>query len=311
MPDLYVDMLMREASHRAKNLLSVVQVMARHTAGEGDPNVFAERFSRRLAGLAASHDLLVAATWRRVDVGDLVRAQLAPFGDLVETRVALDGPPLGLRPAAAQTMGMALHELAANAVRYGSLSSSLGAVRVEWDVDGTGPDACFSMRWSEHGGPAPEPAPRRGFGHTVMVEMVGRALDANVRLAYPSSGVVWELAAPVAWPLEHGRGLSPSSSLRRSASRPSESTANVAGFEAPVDPHPSSRSRSWIRPRLLRSWGEPCSAWDPTRGCSLDEPPVREFWARAARLKVPVATTYRSTDRSSAADSDSAARART
>jgi two-component sensor histidine kinase len=224
MPDFHVDMLMREASHRAKNLLSIVQVMARHTAGEVDPKVFAERFSRRLAGLAASHDLFVAAAWRGVDVGDLVRAQLAPFGDLAEIRVALEGPPLGLQPAAAQAMGMALHELAANAAQYGSLSSSLGAVRVQWDIFGAGPDACFSMRWFEYDGPAPKPAPKRGFGHTMMVEMVGRALDANVRLAYSSSGVLWELAAPVAWTLEHGRGLGPSSSLRRGASWPSEST---------------------------------------------------------------------------------------
>src|SRR5262245_33644056 len=136
--DRYVDVLMREASHRAKNLLAVVQVMAQHTADEIDPKVFAERLSQRLAGLAATHDLLVAADWRGVDIGDLARAQLAQFGDLVGTRITLDGPPLRLRPAAAQSIGMALHELTTNATQYGALSNAAGLLRVEWDVVGTG-----------------------------------------------------------------------------------------------------------------------------------------------------------------------------
>src|SRR5258705_6989666 len=81
----HIQLLMREISHRAKNLLAVVQVMARHTAGEVDPKVFAERFGERLAGLAASHDLLVKSDWRGVDIARLQRSQLAHFGDFVGT----------------------------------------------------------------------------------------------------------------------------------------------------------------------------------------------------------------------------------
>jgi PAS domain S-box-containing protein len=201
----HVKLLMREISHRAKNLLSVVQVMARHTAGKVDPQVFAERFGDRLAGLAASHDLLVKSDWRGVDTADLVRSQLAHFGDLVGTRVTWDGPLLWLRPAAAQTIGMALRELATNAAKYGALSSAEGSIRIEWDIVGSDRDACFRMRWSERGGPVPEPPTKRGFGHTVMVEMIKHALDAGVRLDFPSSGAVWELVAPLEWPL--GRGM--------------------------------------------------------------------------------------------------------
>lgn len=194
-----IRLLMREISHRAKNLLSVVQVMARRTAGEVDAHVFAERFGDRLAGLAASQDLLVKSDWRGAEISDLVRSQLAHFGNLIGTRVTWDGPSLWLRPAAAQNIGMALHELATNAAKYGALSDDKGCVRIEWDIVDAGEQTCFEMRWSERGGPAPEPPKKRGFGHTVMVEMLMRALDAEVRLMYPSSGVVWELAAPLEW----------------------------------------------------------------------------------------------------------------
>jgi two-component sensor histidine kinase len=176
--------------------------MARRTAGEVDPQVFAERFGDRLAGLAASQDLLVKSDWKGVDLADLVRTQLAHFRDLIERRATLDGPSVRLRPAAAQNIGMALRELVTNAAKYGALAVAEGSVRIEWDVFGQGQNARFRMRWREQGGPAVTPPHTRGFGHTVMVEMVERALDAKVRLEYPPSGVIWELVAPTEWTLE-------------------------------------------------------------------------------------------------------------
>jgi two-component sensor histidine kinase len=196
---------MREACHRAKNLLTVVQVMARHTTDEIDAKAFAERLCQRLAGLAATHDLLVAANWRGVDIRNLARAQLAQFGGLVGTRITLVGPPLRLRPAAAQSIGMALRELTTNAAQYGALSSAAGSLRVEWDVVGTDRETRVSMRWSEEREPAPEAPQRRGFGHTATVDMVRRALDADVTLIHRPSGTVWELVSPAAWALETGR----------------------------------------------------------------------------------------------------------
>ncbi len=192
-----IGLLMREVNHRAKNLLTVVQAVARQTAGEVAPKVFAERFSRRLAGLAASHDLLARNEWRGVDAADLVRSQLAHFGALVGTRVRFAGPRLRLRASAAQSLGMALHELATNAVKYGALSTSEGFVQITWSVVAQGAEACFTMTWSEHGGPAPRPPERRGFGHTVVVQMVEYALEAKVHLEYPLSGLEWRLFAPV------------------------------------------------------------------------------------------------------------------
>ncbi len=198
----HVRLLMREISHRAKNLMSVVQVMARRSSSEGDAVAFAERFGDRIAGLAASHDLLVKSDWKGVDTADLVRTQLAHFSDLIGTRITLEGPELRLRPAAAQNIGMAIRELGTNAAKYGALAGTEGTIEIRWGIIGADENRRIKIRWSELGGPNPEPPKVSGFGHTVMVDMVKRALDADVCLAYPPTGAVWELLAPVKWTVE-------------------------------------------------------------------------------------------------------------
>ncbi len=188
--------LMKEVNHRAKNLLAVVQAVALQTAGEANPEVFAEEFSERLAGLAACHDLLVRSEWQGVDAGDLLRSQLDHFTKLIGTRVILDGPPVQLKPTAAQAIGMAVHELATNAGKYGSLSNTAGSVRIVWEIVATKARPLFQMRWSEHGGPPAITPQRIGYGHRVMTEMVEYTLGANVSLDFAPSGVVWQLTAP-------------------------------------------------------------------------------------------------------------------
>src|SRR5690606_27147834 len=112
----------REVNHRAKNLLAVVQAVARQTARGAEPAQFAEHFGERLAGLAASHDLVVGSEWRGVDLAQLVGSQIGAFRDLLGSRIRLDGPPVQIVPSAAQAIGMALHELATNSGKYGALS---------------------------------------------------------------------------------------------------------------------------------------------------------------------------------------------
>jgi two-component sensor histidine kinase len=189
-------LMMREVNHRAKNLLAVVQAVALQTAGEDDPKLFAEHFSDRLAGLAASHDLLVRSEWMGVDLCDLVRSQLAHFADLIGTRITIDGPPVQLMPSAAQSIGMALHELATNAAKYGSLSVLEGQVRISWGIIADRTSMQFQIRWAEHGGPSVMLSTRRGFGHTVLVNMAEYTLDADVSVTSPPSGLVWQMTAP-------------------------------------------------------------------------------------------------------------------
>jgi PAS domain S-box-containing protein len=186
-------LLMREINHRAKNMLSVVASIAHQTASR-NPEEFVERFSDRIQALSASQDLLVRNEWQGVDIADLVRAQLAHFADLIGSRIVVEGPKLRLNPAAAQAIGLALHELATNAGKYGALSTDEGRVDIRW---GTADDT-LSMSWTERGGPPVSVPQQRGFGSTVIEAMAARSLGGNVELDYAPSGVTWRLTCPAA-----------------------------------------------------------------------------------------------------------------
>ncbi len=192
-----IQLLMREINHRAKNLLSLVQAIARQTAAR-DPENFIERFTERIQALAANQDLLVRNEWQGVDVEDLVRAQLAHFTDLVGSRITVHGSPVRLNAAAAQAIGLALHELATNAGKYGALSVEPGRVDVGWRLDGD----IFAMSWTESNGPPVSPPKRRGFGTTVVDPMVRQTVNGEVHLDFIPSGVAWNLTCPAANALE-------------------------------------------------------------------------------------------------------------
>jgi PAS domain S-box-containing protein len=192
-----ISLLMREVSHRAKNMLSLVQVIARQTAAR-EPEDFIGRFTERIQALAANQDLLVRNKWQGVETEDLVRAQLAPFADLVGSRIAVHGPKLRLNAAAAQAVGLALHELATNAGKYGALSSDAGRVDVGWRLGGD----IFAMSWTERDGPLVRPPERRGFGSTVIDSMAKRTVSGEVELDYAPSGLEWRLTCPAANALE-------------------------------------------------------------------------------------------------------------
>ena len=196
-------LLMGEVNHRAKNLLAVVQAVAQQTAKHDDPTTFVERLSERISGLAASHDLLVKNQWEGVEMVELVTSQLAHFQDLVGTRVHLDGRPARLTPSAAQGIGMALHELATNAGKYGALSNALGQVQISWHIAMANKPTLF-ISWLETGGPSVAAPKHRGFGQMVIGRMVEAAVDGTAAIDYQESGISWTLSAPVADTLEKG-----------------------------------------------------------------------------------------------------------
>jgi PAS domain S-box-containing protein len=186
-----IQLLMREINHRAKNMLSLVQAIARQTAAR-DPEDFIGHFTERIQALAANQDLLIRNDWRGVDVEDLARAQLAHFADLVGSRIAVGGPKLSLSAAAAQAIGLALHELATNAGKYGALSVDSGHVDVGWRIDGN----IFAISWTERNGPPVSQPERRGFGSTVIESMAKRTVGGEVQLDYAPSGLTWGLTCP-------------------------------------------------------------------------------------------------------------------
>jgi PAS domain S-box-containing protein len=197
----HIRLLMHEVNHRSKNLLSVVQAIARQTARDQDIASFPGRLAERLRALSANHDLLVKNEWQGIDVASLVHAQLSPFADLIGSRITLEGPPLRLNSSAAQGIGMALQELATNASKYGALSNAAGSVRVAWAI--TAADApVFAITWQEANGPSVAPPTRRGFGQTVIGPMMEQAVQGTVAIDYHASGLVWRLTSPAQTTLE-------------------------------------------------------------------------------------------------------------
>jgi two-component sensor histidine kinase len=192
-------LLLREINHRAKNMLSVVHAIARQTATK-KPEDFIERFSERILALSANQDLLVRNEWNGVEIIDLVRAQLAPFADLIGSRIAVHGPELRLKAASAQAVGLVLHELATNAGKYGALSTDRGRVNVCWGIAGN----TFTMSWIESDGPLVSAPERSGFGTMVMEAMAEHSVDGTVDLDYAPSGLTWRLSCPAANALEPG-----------------------------------------------------------------------------------------------------------
>ncbi len=191
-----VNLLLREVNHRSKNMLAVVQAIARHTAAT-KPDDFIKRFDERIRALAASQDLLVKNDWKGVDLEALVRSQLAHFKDLVGGRIELHGLPVLLSAPAAQAIGMALHELATNAGKYGALSTKEGRVEIGWRIAParTG-EGTFAMSWREHGGPPVSEPREQGFGSTVISRMAAESLEGNVELDFAAGGLAWSLECP-------------------------------------------------------------------------------------------------------------------
>jgi PAS domain S-box-containing protein len=186
-----IRVLLMEVNHRSKNLLAVVQALARRSGGN-DPE-FLQRFESRLSSLAANQDLLVRRGWSTIDMGELANAQMAILAPESRAQVQIAGDPMTLSPRAAEIIGMALHELATNALKYGALSTAGGRVSLSWGER----DDRFCMEWRESGGPTPREPERHGFGTTLIRHIPARSLQADVTLDYAPTGVHWILACSI------------------------------------------------------------------------------------------------------------------
>lgn len=183
-----IRVLLMEVNHRSKNLLSVVQALARRSGGHNDP-AFLKRFENRLGSLAANQDLLVRRKWSTIQMEELADAQLAILAPESRMQVHVQGGSVSLSPRAAEIIGMALHELATNAIKYGALSLPSGQVALCWeDADGQ-----FTLDWRETGGPPVGEPLHYGFGTTLMRHIPARSLDAQVTLDHAPSGLHWRL----------------------------------------------------------------------------------------------------------------------
>jgi two-component sensor histidine kinase len=189
-----------ELSHRTKNLLAVIQAIAgqigRRSTSLKD---FQPQFSQRLQGLSRSIDLLVEENGRGAPIADLIRSHLEPFGEVDGVRISAIGPDVSLNPEAAQNIGLALHELATNAIKHGALSVPEGLVTVHWELEqrDVGPTR-FRLIWRERNGPEVIPPTHHGFGHIVLQRMTAATLQGKVAHEFDPRGVCWTLEAPAA-----------------------------------------------------------------------------------------------------------------
>jgi PAS domain S-box-containing protein len=188
-------LLMQELSHRVKNSLAMVQAIASNTLRNATSLESArEAFSQRLAALARAHDLLVGGNWANAALSELVESIVGIQGQ--PERFLREGPEVMLGSKAALALTLILHELATNAVKYGSLSNAGGRVRLTWRLDEIDGEPQFRLRWQEEGGPEVAPPTRRGFGSR-LIERTFPTVKGNAELAYPPTGVVFTLDAPL------------------------------------------------------------------------------------------------------------------
>jgi two-component sensor histidine kinase len=195
--EAHLRLLLRELTHRSKNLLAVIQAMARQTARHsGSVDSFLTQFAARLQALAASHDLLVRESWYGASLGELIRSQLGGYLEGSANQVSIEGPSIALKPEAAQNLGLALHELAVNAAEFGALSVPSGRVSITWSQRDGGDDNSVELDWQERLGPKVKIRRRKGFGSMVIERNLARALDAEVNLDFDPSGLRCHIVIP-------------------------------------------------------------------------------------------------------------------
>lgn len=190
--------LLRELNHRVKNTLATVQALASQTVRHArEPREFLDAFSARLQALGRAHGLLSDREWRGIGLEELIRQQTEPFDDPVSSRVRTGGPPVWLPPDQAVALGLILHELASNALKYGALSVSAGAVDIRWRLQGAPGERSAVLHWLEEGGPQVSEPERRGFGSILIRRSLDKVLTSNVNHEFLPGGVHAQITLPL------------------------------------------------------------------------------------------------------------------
>ncbi|MGO4571318.1 sensor histidine kinase [Microvirga sp. 2TAF3] len=193
------NLLVHELNHRVKNTLSVVQSLAVQTLrGSTSLEAFKEAFQARLLALSATHNILTQELWESASMREILCAELEPYGGIDERRVCAVGDSIRLTPQQALTFGMAFHELATNAVKYGALSAPQGSVDIAWrtERDPAGKPV-LKVDWVEKNGPLVREPTRKGFGSRLIERGIRNELEGSLDMCFHAEGLRCSFAVPL------------------------------------------------------------------------------------------------------------------
>ncbi|WP_279481422.1 HWE histidine kinase domain-containing protein [Aureimonas sp. SK2] len=187
-------LLNRELDHRVKNTLATVQSVVLQTLRDAQvPANVASAVSGRIQAMARSHDVLTAEAWASALLADVVMGALEPLHSIVGGRLTAVGPDVRLKPRIATMLSLAVHELAENALRHGSLSNPTGQIDIRWAVR----DDDLEFEWRESGGPQVSRPTRTGYGTRIVERVLAAEFGGTARIDFAADGLVFHLRAPL------------------------------------------------------------------------------------------------------------------
>ncbi|WP_104667084.1 PAS domain-containing sensor histidine kinase [Ensifer adhaerens] len=188
--------LLGEIRHRMKNLLALVQALARQTTADGrSGEEYKDAFLGRFNTLVRAHDAAYTQE-DQADLKEVVERTLNPYSEGTGAIVIEPGPSVVLEPGQVVSLSMVLHELATNAIKYGALSTSTGKIQIEWETETASPPR-LRLSWRESGGPPVTPPTTAGFGTRLVQFSVSQELGGQVELNYQPEGLVVEIVSPL------------------------------------------------------------------------------------------------------------------
>jgi PAS domain S-box-containing protein len=184
------NLLAREVDHRAKNALALAQSIVRLTRGE-TVKAYVKSVEGRISALARVHTILSLSSWQGAEIRKLVDEELAPYS--TAGQIVLSGKEAQLPPATAQTLALALHELATNSAKYGSLSTLAGRLSIGWEAQGN----TLALTWEERGGPPVQEPTSTGFGTKTVIASIESQLGGQAKFDWRSEGLICRLSVPM------------------------------------------------------------------------------------------------------------------
>lgn len=191
------ELFVKEVTHRARNMFAIIGAISRQISKNTTiVSEFQAALEQRLHSLSTSYQVFEKENWRAAPITDLVRSQISFVVKQDMTQIDIAGPEIRLQAAPAEYLGLAIHELATNAVKHGALSVPMGEITISWSVDEG--KKVFQFHWSERNGPPFIPSERRGFGSVMLNSIVPAACGGTADLVVSSLGMSWKLNAPLA-----------------------------------------------------------------------------------------------------------------